>query len=180
MVLRTILHSSWDPNEFQYAINGSTESYPQCFSYGRQPCHLQQLLCFMSRCHPQLAGDRVHFSHEASACELPCGIWVPNYHQSLSACNSTTGDGSTVEHQPHSSPVENLWHQYWWFIWKRKGERNSDEARAARFIILVINNLRHNFLSLLNKEGEHFKNKAGLFENTSFLPADWLKLGHGC
>lgn len=28
----------------------------------------------MSRCHIQLAGDRVHSSHEACTCELPCPV----------------------------------------------------------------------------------------------------------
>lgn len=40
--------------------------------------------------------------------------------------------------------------------------------------MLVMNSLRHTIFSrLLNRDGEVFKsNTAGLFENTSFLPAE--------
>lgn len=89
---------------FQHAINGSTETYPQCFPSGQRPCHLQQSFSFMP-CHPQPPDDCIHSRHEAPTWELPC----PTAFQSLSPIDPRQHqlhnwkDGSTAEHQPCSA-----------------------------------------------------------------------------
>lgn len=91
---------------FQHVFNGSTESYPQCFPSGQQPCRLQQSFCFMPCYHPQPPGNCIHSSHEAPTWELPLPhsiseSKVPSIPISMQLHNWR--DGSTAEHQPCSA-----------------------------------------------------------------------------
>lgn len=59
------------------------------------------------------------------------------------------------------------------YLEEERIKKKNNVARAAGFIVLVMNNLRHTILSrLLNREGEVFKSNIGLFENRSFLPGE--------